>query len=411
MPAPPFLSLYLPFAAGYLLSYAYRNVNAVISPDLTREVGLSPSALGLLTSVYFITFGAMQIPAGMLLDRYGPRRVEPVLLVLAGLGALATAAASSETSLVLARAVVGMGVAICLMAPLKGIATWYPPERQASLAGWIMAAGATGALLATTPLELALRFVHWRVVFVVLAVATFIVAAWLWWRIPDVAPPSTATGFAAQWAGVRRVFASPRFWWLAPLGGFAMGSYMAIQGLWSVPWMMEVQGMDRADAARHLSAMGIVTFAGYIFLGSFAARLARRDIHARHLYGAGFTLHIGALAALVAGIPGSYLWWSLYGLGAAVNVLGFTVLNDGLPREIAGRANTALNLLIMGGSFVAQWGIGLAVDLARTRLALDVGASLRAAFVLVTLLEVATLAWFALGWRRHARGRMPLAAA
>ena len=73
----PFLRLYPAFAAGYLLSYFYRNVNAVISPDLTRELSLSPGALGLLTAVYFVAFAAMQIPAGMLLDRYGPRRVEP----------------------------------------------------------------------------------------------------------------------------------------------------------------------------------------------------------------------------------------------------------------------------------------------------------------------------------------------
>src|ERR1700687_204979 len=136
--APSFLRLYLCFAAAYLLSYVYRNVNAVISPELSELLGISASSLGLLTSAYFVAFAAMQIPAGMLLDRYGPRRVEPVLLSVAGCGALAFAASDSVGGLTFARALIGAGVAVCLMAPLKAIAAWYPAARHASLSGWMM---------------------------------------------------------------------------------------------------------------------------------------------------------------------------------------------------------------------------------------------------------------------------------
>jgi sugar phosphate permease len=86
--APRFFpAVYLAFAAGYVMSFFFRNVNAVLSPEMTREFGLAPAALGLLTAVYFVTFTGMQIPAGMLLDRFGPRRVEPVLLLVAAAGA------------------------------------------------------------------------------------------------------------------------------------------------------------------------------------------------------------------------------------------------------------------------------------------------------------------------------------
>ncbi|MBP8195155.1 MAG: MFS transporter, partial [Azonexus sp.] len=78
------LKLFLPFAAGYFLSYLFRTVNAVIGPVLARELDLADNALGLLTSTYFLAFGAAQLPLGMLLDRYGPRRVESGLLLLAG---------------------------------------------------------------------------------------------------------------------------------------------------------------------------------------------------------------------------------------------------------------------------------------------------------------------------------------
>ncbi len=119
-----FIHVYFAFAAGYLLSYLYRTVNAIISPELVRDLALNPSSLGLLTSAYFLAFAAMQLPVGILLDRYGPRRVEPVLLAIAATGAALFALADSLGGLALARAVIGAGVAACLMAPLKAIAAW-----------------------------------------------------------------------------------------------------------------------------------------------------------------------------------------------------------------------------------------------------------------------------------------------
>jgi MFS family permease len=400
-----FSRLYFPFAAGYLLSYLYRMVNAVISPDLQREMALSPGALGLLTGGYLVAFAALQLPAGMLLDRFGPRRVEPLLLALAGTGALAFAAADELTGLVAARALIGAGCAVGLMAPLKAIATWYPPERQSSLAGWMMVAGGCGALLATAPLEAALTVISWRGVFVVFAAATFAVAAAILWWVPDVPKNPRAVGLAVQWRGVTGVIAHPRFWWLVPVGAVGIGSFFAAQGLWSVPWLMEVEGYTRAVAARHLFIMGAVMLLGYLGLGLFATRLARLGIHARHLFAAGYALNLLALAAIAARLPGTYLWWAAYGLGATVNVLAFTVLNEGLATELAGRANTAVNLLMFGGSFAAQWGIGVIVDTARSTLGYDTAAGLRLAFVVVLALYVLAYAWFAYGWRRHSHPR------
>ena len=396
-----FLHIYFAFAAGYLLSYLYRTVNAVISPELVRDLALNPSSLGLLTSAYFLAFAAMQVPVGMLLDRYGPRRVEPVLLAIAATGAALFAYAESLTGLALARAVIGAGVCACLMAPLKAIITWYPPDRQASYAGWVMVAGGIGALAATVPLELALRVMHWRVVFVGLSIVTLVVALAIWWRVPDIAKPAQSGGIKAQFAAVRTVVVHSRFWWIAPLAGFTMGSFMAIQGLWAVPWLMEVAGATRASAANHLLAMNAVVMLGYAALGFFGTKLARRGIHSRHLFAAGFALSVVALALIVLELPGGYLWWSLYGLGAAVNVLGFTVLNEGFGRDMAGRTNTTLNLFMFALSFLSQWGIGVIVDLMRTMFGLDDAGGLRVAFTVILVGDVAAYAWFAYGWKRH----------
>jgi sugar phosphate permease len=406
MSAPRFLPLYACFAAAYVLSYFYRTVNAVISPELTASLGISASSLGLLTSVYFVAFAAMQIPAGMLLDRFGPRRVEPILLTIAGCGALAFAVSDSLAGLAIARALIGAGVAVCLMAPLKAIAAWYSAERQASLSGWMMVAGGIGALLSTAPLAVALSYLSWRGIFVVLAFATFASALWIFFAVPDTPPHARAVGWARQWAGVKSVFRNPRFWWVAPLCAIAMGSFMAIQGLWSVPWLMEVDGYSRAVAADHLLAVGVVILAGYSGLGFFSTQLRRRGIGARHLLAIGFGLHTLMLALIIThALPSTYIAWSLYGLGSAVNVLGFTVLGEGFPPELTARSNTALNLLMFSCSFAAQSGIGVVIDAARVAFGMDGVAALRLAFTLVLVADSLALAWFAFGWRRHAAVR------
>jgi len=405
-----FTHVYFAFAAGYLLSYVYRTINAVISPDLVRDLDLAPSSLGMLTSAYLLAFGVLQLPVGILLDRYGPRRVEPVLLVIAAAGAALFAVAESLATLTLARAIIGAGVCAALMAPLKAMAAWYPADRQTSYAGWMMVAGGVGALLATVPLDLALRVTTWRVVFGALAAATLLSALALYLRVPDIERHDDGASLGAQVAGLGAIFRHPRFWWIAPLGALAMGSFMAIQGLWAVPWLMDVDGHSRSAAASHLLVMSAVQMAGYLAIGVFGTQLAQCGVHARHLFGGGFALNFVALVLIVLQVPGSYVWWALFGLGAAGNVLGFTALNEGFARELVGRVSTSLNLLMFAGSFAVQWGIGMIADAARALTGASVADGLRVAFAIVIVCYAATFVWFLRGFRRYGVARPALVA-
>jgi MFS family permease len=159
------LRVFLPFATGYYFSYFLRNVNAVIAPELTRELGVSAADLGLLTSAYLLAFGAVQLPLGLALDRYGARRVEASLLLVAAAGCGLFAVGASLTQLAVARALIGLGVSACLMASFKAFSQWFGTERQASLNAAIMAAGGLGALTASTPLAWAIPQYGWRAVF------------------------------------------------------------------------------------------------------------------------------------------------------------------------------------------------------------------------------------------------------
>ena len=150
------IRILFPFALGYYLSYFFRVVNAVLSPDLVAEFGLSADDLGLLTASYFITFAAAQLPLGLLLDRYGPRRIEASLLLFAALGALVFALGENRLQLIIGRGLIGFGVSACLMAAFKAFTQWFPPERLPLINGIIMASGGLGALTATLPVQSAL---------------------------------------------------------------------------------------------------------------------------------------------------------------------------------------------------------------------------------------------------------------
>ena len=138
--------VFLPFAAGYYLSYLYRTINALIASHLSSDTALGTADLGLLTSVYFLIFAAAQIPVGILLDRFGPRRVQSVLLLLAAAGAGLFAISTGFLSLLIARAMIGLGVAAALTAGLKSIVLWFPRERVALLNGYMIMLGSLGAV-------------------------------------------------------------------------------------------------------------------------------------------------------------------------------------------------------------------------------------------------------------------------
>jgi sugar phosphate permease len=145
------LRVFMPFALGYYMSYVFRAINAVMAPDLVRDFALDANDLGLLTSTYFLTFAAVQLPLGVILDRAGPRRTETVLLMVAAIGAIVFATATSLTGLAIGRGLIGVGVSACLMAAVTAFARVYPPERLALVNGWVFTAGGLGAITATTP--------------------------------------------------------------------------------------------------------------------------------------------------------------------------------------------------------------------------------------------------------------------
>ncbi|WKA26192.1 MFS transporter [Bradyrhizobium roseum] len=357
------LRVFLPFVAAYYLSFLFRTINATVAGSLTSEFGLSAGDLGLLTSVYYLTFAAAQIPIGILLDRYGPGAIQSVVMVAAALGAALFAVSDSFWLLLCGRALIGLGVAASLTAGLKALVLWFPSERVPLLNGLTIMLGGLGALTATLPAEFLLVSMGWRALFALLAIVSAGCALVIYLAVPEVPTLMSVAGGPTP-KSLRTVYADPRFWRLAPVSAACIGTAWALQGLWAAPWLSDVERVDRSGLLWHLLVMAIALSLGGLLWGVVADRARRRGIGPRGPLGLVATVFIGAQLALIMRWPlPSYVPWIVVAAVGAGTVLSYAILAEYFPKELAGRANAALNLFHIGGAFVVQYVTGLVLQL------------------------------------------------
>ncbi|MFK4583715.1 MFS transporter [Bradyrhizobium ottawaense] len=391
--------VFLPFAAGYYLSYLFRTINALISGRLISDTGIDTADLGLLTSVYFLAFAAAQIPIGILLDRFGPRRVQSALLLVAAAGAGLFAMSAELVSLLISRAMIGLGVAAAFTAGLKSIVLWFPRERVALMNGYMIMLGSLGAVTATAPAEHLLAWMGWRLLFEILAAATAATAVLICVAVPERAIiPSTASIPAT----LGSVFGDRRFWRIAPLSATCVGSAWSLQGLWASPWLTDVEGLDRASLVGQLFIMSIALCGGAWLFGTTVHCIRRRGVGAEAILAVVAVLFIAAELALTLRVPlPSIVPWSVVAIVGAATVVSFAAIADYFPPELAGRANGALNVLHFGWAFLAQYGTGLILEQCFTEDGHRAILAYQVAFGLNVAVQIAALVWFALPWLRY----------
>jgi MFS family permease len=380
------------YAAGYFLSYGLRSVNAVIAPELMRDLGITSADMGLLTSAYFLAFGLFQLPLGLLLDRFGPRRVEAALLLLAAAGCALFGAGQTLATLVLGRALIGLGVSSCLMASFKAFSQWFPVERLPSLTATIMVAGGLGALSASVPVEAALPLLGWRGMFFVFA-ALLVLSAGFVLTVPDKSALAQSEPLGQQIRTMLGIFGKRVFWRFAPQGCLSSGGFMAIQGLWAVPWLMEVNGAARADAAGVLFLMGLAMLSGFIFVATCSRWLSRHGVSPMTLLTIGIGSSLLVEVGIIADLARPAWLWPLLGLSFSLSNIAYSQLSAAFAVELSGRVNTALNLLVFVGAFGMQWGIGALVD-GLTGAGLERTQAFRITFGVMLVLQALAFAWF-----------------
>ncbi|GAB3399566.1 MFS transporter [Massilia agilis] len=355
--AAVFFCVFLPFALGHYLSCLMRNVNAVLAPWLVDSLRLTPGQLGLLTSALFFSFALVQLPVGIALDRYGPRRVQPALMLLAALGVLLFAAGRSFGDLVLARFIMGLGLGGCFMSAMKAIATWISAEKLPSINGYLIAAGGLGAATGTTPVRLALQFTDWRHLFLLLG--GFIACAGLLILLLYPKAELPAKRSPPTLRSLLEVYRHPAFGEVASLVLVPHMVFFGIQGLWIGRWLSDAARFsDSAVAWLLYLGMAAVIF-GAIGTGMITEWAARRGIKPLDVAACGVALFVLVQAVPIFNYAPSFqLVSTLFTLVGSITGIEYTIVAAAMPRELTGRASTCLNLLIFIGAFLVQAGFG-----------------------------------------------------
>jgi MFS family permease len=391
------VAMFFAFAFAYFLSALLRAVTATLAPALSTELGLSAGDLGLLAGAYFLGFSLTQLPLGQALDRFGPRRVLLALLSVAVLACMAFALARTLAWLWLARALIGVGVSACLMAPLTAYRHRFGDFAQLRANSWMLMTGSLGMLASTLPVQWLLPILGWRGLFWGLAGLLLVAMAVIAWLVPrdDIAALLPRQALPAT-PGYGAIFRHPYFVRLAPLAFVMYGGLLAVQSLWAGPWLTAVAVRSPNEAAQGLFLINLAMLLAFFSWGFFMPLLRRRGMPVNLLLALGVPVSLGLLALTIAlGSSAGAMMWAAWCVSCTVVSLSQPALAHLFAPELAGRALSAYNLVIFSGVFCVQWGIGAAID-ALMSAGWAQADAFRAAFALFGLCAAASYAWFLL---------------
>jgi len=350
----------------YVASQFYRTANAVIAPDLMRELSLGPEAMGALTGAFYIAFAAVQIPLGILLDRYGPRATNLGLLAIAIVGAVVFAESDGMLGLTVGRVLMGVGCAGVLMGSIMVFMRWFPADRLATATAVMVATGGLGVLLATSPLGVVATAIGWRTTFHWTAVFTALLIVLTWAVVRD-APPGHAYHGARREslsevvAGLGPVLRHPAVKYLFVMQLASLSSVFTVLALWGGPYLADVHGLDTVARGNVLLAMSVASIVGNLIYGPLDRILDTRK--GLVMVGGAITTALFALLAVLDGPP---LWLAaliLVGIGLiGSSTIVIHAQSRGLfPDHMVGRGLTVLNMAVMLGVALGQIVSGMIV--------------------------------------------------
>lgn len=345
---------FVAFAVALLINQYYRTAMALMAPGLEAELALTADRLGLLSATYFFAFSLMQLPVGMMLDRFGPRLSAATLMMVGLLGAIVFATGPSYPYLILGQVLIGVGTAAAFSGGIVICTRWFPPQRAATMTGLMLGLGNTGGLVAATPLAFGLEAWGWRNVTLILA-ASMVVSALLILVAARDAPPghpwrSRVPETPRQvLGGLGQVLRTREVWRLMALAFVGFASVITVRGLWGGPYLLQAQGLDAIGAGNGLFAMSIGIIIGAIGYGLLEQPLNRR----RGLALTGATILCLSFVGLALW-PAPPLWFVLaaffvIGTSGQTYVMVLSHGRAGFADRLVGRVVTSLNMAVFLG--------------------------------------------------------------
>jgi MFS family permease len=353
---------WLTAALFFFYAWVLRVAPSVMVEELMRDFAVGAAVLGNLSAVYFYGYAGMQIPVGLLLDRFGPRRLITISTLVCAGGCVLFAAGQTLGVATWGRFLIGASAAFSLVGSMAVAGQWFRADRFAMFSGLAMALGMAGGVFGQAPLRLAVEASDWRSTMLLLAAGGLGLSLAAWASIRDRWRGSGGPGGVLASLGI---VARHRQTWLIALGGLATsGPLLGFASLWGVPYLETAYGLSRTHAATLTSLLFVGWGVGAPLFGWLSDRIGRR----RSPILVGLTLQIMAQAALIylPGLPtlalGSLCF--LAGFLGSSQIVCFALARENHPAERSGTAIGFVNGMVTGAGAVYQPLIGFLLDLA-----------------------------------------------
>ena len=367
---------------GYFFVYFHRISVSVVGQDIVTDVG---GSIGLLSSVYYWTYTAMQIPSGLMADRFGPRAASTLFLLIASAGSLITCVGTEFWMIVLGKVMIAAGMAVVYVPLMKLVSVWFPKADFAVLSGIVIAVGNVGAIAATGPLEMLADALGWREVFLVLGLVTLVLALLCAVVIrnhpserglPSVESVEGSGAVESSAAripvlrGLRIVFSGGRRFWTCALAYFLVyGTIMTFQGTWAVTYFNSVYGFV-LSASWMVTALGVGKILSTLAIGAMTSRGIIKSKRRTMIYGTSVFAVIWIVIFLFAGEIDSYWFWFavsfLFGFFGGFMTLSFTQVKEWYPIAVSGTAVSGTNIFLFLGASVCTTVSGFVVGTSYT---------------------------------------------
>jgi len=353
----------------YVLVFFHRLCPAVIALDIQASFGLTGTLLGVLGSAYFYAYAAMQLPAGLMADSWGPRKTVAVFFILAGIGSVMMGLAPNLAVAVMGRVLVGIGVSTVFVCNFKLLSEWFTVRQFVIMGSAFMAMGGLGALSASAPLAWISNAVGWRMTLMAVGLLTLVMAGLVYafvrnrpadMDLPAIRPDRDARQAAIGLrSGMKLVALSGRFWPIAVWAFCVVGISFGVGGLWGGPYLMQVYGLSKSGAGAVLSTFALALIFGSPALGWFANRFGRKPV----LIGCSVILitATGILSWFVDALPLPALYllfFCFFITGGATGQIIAAVSKELFPIAISGTSVGVVNLFPFAGATFFQILIG-----------------------------------------------------